>query len=432
MGNIVKDGMMGQRKYLNIMYFNARSIRNKMDELRILASDKKPDIIAIVESWLVEENNDLGFGVENYNFIRKDRRRDLKSMGGGIIIYYKKELSIVDTTREYNVNIDYVWFKVMIKGGRTMVIGVFYRPPDSNDDEEKFLLEKISMNKTKNTVLIGDFNYRDINWKRNKSKKEGKHFLKACTELSLHQCVKEKTRGKNILDLVLVYEKNLIYRINQMAPLAKSDHDIVNITLNVMIKTNNTKVKCYSYNKADYGILENSLNGVDWEHEIGETNSNEVWNRMKCCLIKFKEENIKQFSRDTSAQVPWLNAKLRTLIKKRNNLFKRYKKNNQSYSRMKYIMIRNLVTKRIRMEKRKYELNIIKRSRRNRKVFYKYVSSINGKKSFSRIGPLIDQGGITLVDDKDVAVLLNNFLCRFLQRKIRTVVMWLIKQLGMV
>src|SRR6266516_3051101 len=80
-------------------------------------------------------------------------------------------------------------------------------------------------------------------------------------------------------------------------------------------------------------------------------------------------------------------------------------------------MIRNLVTKRIRMEKRKYELNIIKRSRRNRKVLYKYMSSINGKKSFSRIGPLIDQGGITLVDDKDVAVLLNNFFVSVFTKK---------------
>ena len=50
--------------------------------------------------------------------------------------------------------------------------------------------------------------------------------------------------------------------------------------------------------------------------------------------------------------MPWLNVKIKKLIKKRNNLFKRFKKNNQSYSKMKYIIARNDVTKKIRQEKK--------------------------------------------------------------------------------
>ena len=49
--------------------------------------------------------------------------------------------------------------------------------------------------------------------------------------------------------------------------------------------------------------------------------------------------------------VPWLNAKLRKLIKKRANLFKRFKRNNQSCAKMKYIEARNLATKIIKIEK---------------------------------------------------------------------------------
>ena len=56
---------------------------------------------------------------------------------------------------------------------------------------------------------MGDFNYSDINWKINKSGSVGRQFLKVCTDQSLNQCIKEKTRGNNILDLVLVYEKTL-------------------------------------------------------------------------------------------------------------------------------------------------------------------------------------------------------------------------------
>ena len=76
---------------------------------------------------------------------------------------------------------------------------------------------------------------------------------------------------------------------------------------------------------------------------------------------------------------------------------------------MKYISARNHVTKQIRLAKKTYELSIIKRSRRNRKVFYTYVASKNRKNCSKRIGPLIDQLGNTVVDNKEMATLLNNY-----------------------
>ena len=246
----------------------------------------------------------------------------------------------------------------------------------------------------------------------------GKKFLKVCTELSLHQCVKDKTRGKNILDLVLVYEKNFVYRVGQMAPLAKSDHNILNILLNVTVRNTSRQIKCYSYNKANYNILECMMNEVNWEDKI-ETNSvNEVWELVKNTLNIFKENSIPKFNKSANSVVPWLNAKLKVLIKKRNNLFKRFKKSGQSYSKMKYINARNYVTKRIRLEKKNYETSIIKRSRNNRKVFYTYVASKNRKNCSKRIGPLIDQLGRTVVEDQEVASLLNEYFATVFTKKL--------------
>ena len=155
----------------------------------------------------------------------------------------------------------------------------------------------ISKYKTKNTILIGDFNYGDINWKNNTAGSVGKKFLKVCTELSLCQCVKNKTRGNNILDLVMVYEKDFIYKITQMAPLARSDHNVLNVLLNVRVKYKNTFVKCYSYNKANYGILEDKLNEVNWEEEVIKKDVNQVWDGIKNELVSFRESSIKQFKK---------------------------------------------------------------------------------------------------------------------------------------
>ena len=114
--NKVKDEIIV--KPLNIIYFNARSIRNKMDELKILISEVKPDIVGIVETWLTEENFDSEIEIDDYNFIRKDRKSDTKSIGGGIIIYFKWDISLIDLTNGYNSNIDHIWGKVIMKNSK--------------------------------------------------------------------------------------------------------------------------------------------------------------------------------------------------------------------------------------------------------------------------------------------------------------------------
>ena len=42
-------------KHLRILYFNARSLYPKLDELRALCDMEKPDIVSITETWLYED-----------------------------------------------------------------------------------------------------------------------------------------------------------------------------------------------------------------------------------------------------------------------------------------------------------------------------------------------------------------------------------------
>ncbi len=270
-------------------------------------------------------------------------------------------------------------------------------------------LESISMNNAVNTIIIGDFNYGDINWKTNVSSKVGKEFLKACNDLSLKQCVKNKTRGKNILDLVLVYDKNILYKLSQIAPIAKSDHNTLSIVLNVSERVNKKQVKSYGYNKANYSILSDKVNMIDWEERIKSCSVNEFWDQIINILQNFKENSIPKFCSKSLTDVPWLNGRIKKLIKNRDNLYKRFNKNCQPYSRIKYITARNKVTKQVKLAKKKYEFNIIKRSRNNRKVFYTYVSRINRKNGSKRIGPVLNNAGKLAENEGETAKLLNDY-----------------------
>ncbi len=70
--------------YLKACYINARSLRNKFEDLQILAATDDYDIIELTESWLSKEKRDFiaeyklpGFTISSYE--RGNRN------GGGVI-----------------------------------------------------------------------------------------------------------------------------------------------------------------------------------------------------------------------------------------------------------------------------------------------------------------------------------------------------------
>ena len=74
---------------LPILYFNARSLLPKFDELLILCETYTPGIVCIVESWLSEDIEDSELIIPNYQVLRLDRNRH----GGGILLYIHNSLT---------------------------------------------------------------------------------------------------------------------------------------------------------------------------------------------------------------------------------------------------------------------------------------------------------------------------------------------------
>ena len=78
---------------LRIAYFNARSIVNKISELKLFSADCMPDVIAITESWTNPNISNEYLKLPNY-FIaaRYDRNDTRDGRGGGILIYVNDRL----------------------------------------------------------------------------------------------------------------------------------------------------------------------------------------------------------------------------------------------------------------------------------------------------------------------------------------------------
>ena len=62
--------------------------------------------------------------------IRKDRCKG----GGGVLIVTKQEYDIQRIELEANISVETVWATISLKDQRKLVVGSYYRPPDSGSD----------------------------------------------------------------------------------------------------------------------------------------------------------------------------------------------------------------------------------------------------------------------------------------------------------
>ena len=78
---------------IKFVYFNARSIVNKLSELELLVREENVDVLGICETWLLEVISDDEISFSGYSLFRRDRSDLVKERGGGVLLYIKNELN---------------------------------------------------------------------------------------------------------------------------------------------------------------------------------------------------------------------------------------------------------------------------------------------------------------------------------------------------
>ena len=154
--------------------------------------------------------------------------------GGGILLACSHHLS-VRSRLDYETECEVLWCEVVIPNPfTTMLVGVFYRPPSTALNYMQELEKSLSMiegnGKNLTLVLLGDFNFPNINWSAPSpstlcSDGISAYFCDIIDDNFLHQMINVPARKGNILDLVLVNKPELTR--------ANSDHDFIEFALKV-------------------------------------------------------------------------------------------------------------------------------------------------------------------------------------------------------
>lgn len=211
------------------------------------------DILGTTESWTHEGISDAEISFKGYTLFRKDRERVDNRRGGGCLLYIRDSIKASRIMNEEGS--ESIWARVKLSKTENISIGVCYRNPNISKDEKKKLFKAIKTASIINCLIMGYFNFEDIDWISGMTDGNGEEFLDLINDCFLIQNVYTHTRGQSILDLIFSSEKGMVDNLQVGCPLANSDHNTITWTLQVRKQRDVEGNKIYNYNKANYSTI---------------------------------------------------------------------------------------------------------------------------------------------------------------------------------
>ena len=150
--------ILDRKTVANILYLNARSLRNSISDLQSFI-DTQPfriDIVVVTESWLKDNE------VEYFNlipFVAFHSTRKAK-VGGGVAIYVNRHFDNANLILSRDFNNNNVLVVSLLKHN-FKVIGFYRQPSNPNDVDGNNFLENLDnvLSKHSNAYVAGDFNF---------------------------------------------------------------------------------------------------------------------------------------------------------------------------------------------------------------------------------------------------------------------------------
>lgn len=265
--------MVMARRQINVMYWNARSIRNKMNEVYNFMNEHNIDVAAIQETNLKDEMNIVSNS--RYRIIRLDRQiNDLNlnnnnNIGGGVLFIIKKDINFELVPYIETEIIEALAIKLRLVNVECTLVSTYYPGMKVLSDLIKYkkdLLKLFSIGGP--YVLVGDFNSRHTFWKCSQSNMPGRVLYDLMLSNPIQVVFPSQhtffpsnypTRNSSMLDLVIT---------NGLIPLSTlhtsdelpSDHRAVFFKLNEDVVIRDNPYMMYDYENANWLAFQTILN----------------------------------------------------------------------------------------------------------------------------------------------------------------------------
>ena len=228
--------LVPQSGELSFILSHVRSLLSKVQELETVLRSSFINMAFITETWLSENIHDSADAFDGYSLVRRDR---VNKLGGGVCAYTKSSIPFKVLQHLQDEYFESLWLYLrpykLPRGFSCLIVCVIYHPPASDNNALiDHITSKLDLALIKHPnagiFLVGDFNRCPVSALL-------RHF-------GLKQIVKQPTRKKVILDLILTNMSDCCNPTSVISPIGLSDHNSVICTFNrSLIKNVTNKVK---------------------------------------------------------------------------------------------------------------------------------------------------------------------------------------------
>lgn len=369
----------------------------------------------------------------NYVIFRQDRLLENYPDGlytntarGGVLIYVHKDLNA--TQADINVHgTESIWVSIHPPTSDSILIGNCYRPELAGIVYVNNICQMINSIDNSNYILVGDFNFRGINWKNDTASNNTDFTFLQCTKDNyLQQMIHSPTRDKYINDLLLTTDDSIIHDIQLQNGLGNSDHKIIEVQIQPYLPTTATASrKVFLYSRGDYIMMQQHANSLNWTNLLGKDTSLESkWDSF--CLEYEKLVNTyvpsKMVRPGVPMKAPWLshNRVKKSRSSKRAAKIK-FKISNLHADQMLVDQADANHKQSIITAKYKYEESIAAQCYKNPRRFYNYARTSTKPKS--NIDCLVYNNNV-ITNDTEKAELLNTFFASVMTKEPDTLPMY--------
>ena len=403
------EELMIKNKF-SVVHCNVQSLASKIEAIEPELSNF--DVICLTETWLDHRTSDDLLALAEYTLYRRDRGRDAY---GGICVYVKNELYSRRRNDLEVADVECVWLEIH-NHNRKVLIGTFYRPPNSTHATLNSIENSIGLafdTDTENILITGDFNFDMLKQFSNRKIND------ICLQFNLEQLINEPTHytesSSSIIDLFLTSKKDTILLSGVGEPFLEQNIRY-HCPIYCVFNFNKTVTASYErhiwlYDRGDYEALSNDIRQTNWD-EIKSNDIDKYAQDLTNQLTKLAKKHIpNKLITTRQTDPPWLCNNIKKLMRKRKRLYDKYKRTNSIHDLESYKQTRNKVTAAIRKAKAHETEKLTQKLRFdniNSKNWWKTLKNFIKPGQTSSIPPLC-KDDVIYSDPNDKANIFNNF-----------------------
>ena len=335
---------------LKIVHHNIRSIKDKINELKLFIKTHEPDIITLNETLNINKS----LKIPNYTITQP-----INNIDRGVAIIHKNNINIdilppIPTTKPTK-NLQH---SILIHTPTDSIqISTIYCPNKAPSTE---ILEGI-MKRNEKTIFTGDFNSRHEDFGHDKNDKSGRTLVEITnkhkyTKLNDNQptYTNDRTGKEDVKDLIFSSPQMfLTFREFWVDEDLGSDHNTIIATFSHkgIIYTSPPK-EIYLYHKADWQKINNNIENEMKKHQINHNSSHIEINNHIEKLTNTITENIKNNVKKIKIQPHKIGLPpfIRELIKTKHKTRKQYQKTRHEYYKTEYNRLNKQIKTLIKQE----------------------------------------------------------------------------------